>query len=137
MLFFSRSPGIPLPGTTTEHTSFSIAVQAERVLDLTRPPFRAAEALWTADEYGPCQRLATAARSIGAQAIRYLSARDPSGGTNVALLDPGAFAAGGPQVEDSWHFRFVDGRLDALAAFPSTLRFSFAFAQFNLPGHGG
>jgi hypothetical protein len=132
MLFFSRSPGASLPTTTTEYTSFSAAVQAERALDLTRPPFDAAEPLWTADDYGPCQRLAAAARLIGTQAIRYRSARDPDRGANVALLDPGAFGGDGPRIEGSWHLRFVGARLTALAAFPSLQRFSFDFASFGL-----
>jgi hypothetical protein len=132
MLFFSRSPGAALPGTTTEYTSFSVAVLAERALDLTRPPFDAVEALWTADDYAPCQRLATTARLIGTQALRYRSARDPAGGVNVAVLDPGVFDQGGPSIEGSWHFRFVGARLTALAAFPSPLRFSFDYASFGL-----
>ena len=74
----------------------------------------------------------TAARAIKAQAIRYRSARDPAGGINLALLDPGAFGERVPRIEHSWHLRFVDGRLTALAAFPSPLSFSFAFEQFGL-----
>jgi hypothetical protein len=131
MLFFSRSPGALLPTTTTEYTSFSVRVEAQAI-DLTHPPFDRSEAQWTADDYEPCQRLAARARAIDAGAIRYKSSRDPGGGANIALLDPGAFREKVPRIDESWHFRFVDGRLSALASFPSRLGFSFDFAKFDL-----
>jgi hypothetical protein len=131
MRFFSRSPGTRLPMTTTEYTSFSVAVEAPRAVDLTRPPFAAHEARWTAEDYGPCQHFAAAARAIDCQAIRYRSARDAAGGANLALLDP-ATLQGAPKIEETWHLRFVGERLTALAAFPSPLHFSFEFAGFGL-----
>jgi hypothetical protein len=109
-----------------------VPVAAAASLDLTRAPFAAAERLWTADDYGGCQRLATAARAIGAQAIRSKSARDPLGGTNVAILDPAVFRERAPRIEETWHLRFDGADLVALAAFPSALRFTFGFATLGL-----
>lgn len=135
LLFFSRSPGIRLPNGTSEHSAFIVPVRLQRLIDLTRLPYRRAENVWTDPSvYGPCQQLASNARRIDAQAIRYTSARDPEGGVNIALLDPAAFAVTAPSMEQSWHFRFERGLLTAFAAFPSNERYSFSFEQFGLAG---
>jgi hypothetical protein len=133
MRFFSASPGMKLPKTTLEHLAFSIAVAVERALDLTIPPLVAGRALWIdPNNYGPCQRLAGRARRLGAQLIRYESARAPAGGISGALFDPSAFQKPVPTNEQTWHFRFAGTKLTALAALPSRERFDFTFAQFGL-----
>jgi hypothetical protein len=133
LLFFSRSPGFTPPATVTEHSAFSIPVRAARALDLTRPPFVSHAARWTdPDDMGACQDFAAAARGIDAQAIRYSSVRDPRHRANVAILDPAAFAAAQPAIEQTWHFRYERGRLTAFGAFPSTASYAFTFEQFGL-----
>lgn len=133
MRFFSAAPGVDLPTTTIERFGFSIPVAVDRALDLTAAPLNQGREWWTRDrDNEPCQRLAAAARSIDAQLIRYESVRDPRGGANVALLDPGAFKRPVPFPERSWHFRFRDGRLTAFAAAESRERFDFTFEQFGL-----
>jgi hypothetical protein len=133
MRFFSAAPGVKLPTTTIERFGFSIPVAVERALDLTDAPLDRGRAFWTRDQdYGPCQRFATAARAIDAQLIRYQSVRDPSAGANVALLDPSAFQRPVPYPERSWHFRFRDKKLTAFAAGESRQRFDFTFEQFGL-----
>jgi len=133
LLFFSRSPGFAPPASVIEHSAFSVPVRATRALDLTRPPFAAAGARWSdPDDYTACQAFAAAARQIDAQVIRYASARDPGHRANAAILDPGAFAAPSPTIEQTWHFRYEAGRLTAFAAFPSSVRYAFTFAQFGL-----
>lgn len=133
MRFFSAAPGVRLPTTTIERFGFSIPISVDRALDLTAPPLSRGRELWTRDrDYEPTQRLAAAARSIDAQLIRYQSVRDPRGGANVALLDPGAFQRPVPFAERSWHFRFRDRRLTAFAAAESRERFDFTFEQFGL-----
>ena len=133
MRFFSAAPGVELPTTSIERFGFSIPIAVERALDLTDSPLDAHRALWTRDrDYGPCQRLATAARAIDAQLIRYESVRDPDDGANIALLDPGAFQRPVPYPERSWHFRFRDNKLTAFAAGESRERFDFTFEQFGL-----
>jgi len=133
MRFFSAAPGVRLPATTIERFGFSIPIAVERALDLTDSPLNRHRALWTRDrDYGPCQRLATAARAIDTQLIRYEAVRDPHAGANVALLDPGAFQRRVPYPERSWHFRFRDKKLTAFAAGESRERFDFTFEQFGL-----
>lgn len=133
MRFFSAAPGVELPTTTIERFGFSIPVAVDRALDLTVPPLSQGRDLWTRDrDYEQCQRLAAAARSINAQLIRYESVRDPRGGSNVALLDPGAFQRPVPFPERSWHFRFRNKKLTAFAAAESRERFDFTFEQFGL-----
>jgi hypothetical protein len=133
MRFFSAAPGVKLPTTTIERFGFSIPIAVERALDLTDAPLDRGRAFWTRDQdYGPCQRFATAARAINAQLIRYQSVRDPFAGANVALLDPRAFQRPVPYPERSWHFRFRDKRLTAFAAGESRQRFDFTFEQFGL-----
>jgi hypothetical protein len=116
-----------------EHSTFSIPVRAPRTLDLTEPPFAASEAQWSdPDDYSACQAFASAARKIDTQLIRYRSARDPDRRANAAILDPAAFAAAAPTIEQTWHFRYEAGRMTALGAFPSTASYTFTFGQFGL-----
>lgn len=131
--FFSRSPGFTPPTSVVEHSAFSIAVKANRVIDLMAAPFAEHADVWTDPvDYTACQAFAAHARTIDAQAIRYGSARDPDGGANIALFDPSVFAATAPNIGQTWHFRFERGRLTAFAALPSAERYSFTFAQFGL-----
>ena len=124
--FFSRSPGFAPPATTSEHLSFKVAINAKRALDLTRPPFAALANQWADPaDYGPCQELAHVARQADAQLIRSSSARDPEARANVAILDPAAITSEAPVFGQTWHFRFEQGRLSALAAFPGGQRCSF------------
>jgi hypothetical protein len=53
------------------------------------------------------------------------AARDPQAHTNVAALDPAVFGAEEPTFCRTWHFRFEQERLSAIAGFPSggTYRF--------------
>jgi hypothetical protein len=133
MRFFAASPGMKLPKTTLEHLAFSIPIAVERALDLTIAPLVAGRAFWTdPNDYAPCQRLAAHARKLGTQLIRYESVRDPAGGANAALFEPGAFQKPVPINEQTWHFRFAGTKLTALAALPSRKRFDFTFAQFGL-----
>jgi len=131
--FFSRSPGMALPTTTSEHSAFTVAVNAISGLDLTTPPYsNAAEAWMRPDDYEPCQRFATAARALDVQLIRYTSVRDPAQGANLAIVDPGAFADHTPMIEQTWHLRYEQRRLTAFAAFPVRERYNFSFDQFDL-----
>lgn len=130
--FFSRSPGFAPPSTTIEHSSFSVAIDSERALDLTAPPFAAEQAKWgDPDDYASCQALADDARSAGTQLLRTASVRDPAG-INVVVFDPAAFAERSPRHGKTWHLRYENGRLVALAAVPHSDRLEFTSAQFGL-----
>lgn len=133
MRFYAAAPGAKLPGTTLEHSAFSVTVAVDRALDLTKPPFSAGRKSWIDPmDYGACQGLAARARRIGTQLIRYESARDPDRGKNAALLDPSAFQKPVPTGERTWHFRFAGNKLTAFAALPSRERHDFRFEQFGL-----
>jgi hypothetical protein len=138
LLFFSRSPDFRPPTSTIEHSMFSVAVALDRLLDLTAAPYAAQASKWTAaTDYSACQAIATEARAIDTQAIRYTSVRDPAKGANLALFDPAAFRSRAPRIEQTWHFRLEAGRMTAFAALPSTDRYSFTFEQFGLTPPGG
>ena len=131
--FFSRSPGFVPPSTTSEHLSFKVKVKAKRALDLTRSPF-IADADWGNDplDYMACQGLAGAARVADAQLIRSTSVRDPQARANVAIFAPAAITSQAPSYAKTWHFRFEQGKLSALAAIPGDDRYSFDAAGFGL-----
>ena len=131
--FFSRSPGFAPPTATVEHSSFHVKVACDRALDLTAQPFAAQEASWTDPvDYSACQQLAGAAREVQTALIRTTSVRDPQRGCNVVILEPSAFAERAPHIKQTWHFRFQDGRLLALSAFPSSAHFELTAAGFGL-----
>lgn len=130
--FFSRSPGFTPPSTTIEHSSFRVAVDGERALDLSKPPFAAEQAHWTdPEDYLACQALATEARAAGTHLLRTISVRDPEG-HNVVIFDPAAFAEHAPHHGKTWHLRYQSGRLIALAAVPYDDRHEFTKTQFGL-----
>lgn len=132
LVFLSRSPGLQPPRSTTEYSAFTAALSVERLLDLTIAPLDSDAATWTSDDYRDCQQLASAARSVACQAIRYRSARDPDGRANVALLDPKGFASAQPTLERTWHLRIEGDIVIALAAFPSDLQLRFSARKFGI-----
>ena len=112
---------------------FSVGIDADKALDLTEAPFDASRARWMdPGKYDACQRFAGQARQLGTQLIRYESARDPNGGLNVAVLRADCFDGPMPKAEGAWYFRFGNGRLNAIAASPSSDRHEFSFDQFGL-----
>jgi hypothetical protein len=108
-------------------------VATVRALDLTRAPFAERLDAWTnPTDYRACQELAAAAREAGIALLRSVSARDPSGGCNTVVFDPAVFSAAEPTIRRTWHLRFEQGRLSALAAFPGEDRFIFTATGFGL-----
>jgi hypothetical protein len=131
--FFSRSPGFDPPRTTSEHSSFSAKVASDRVIDLTEPPFTSMAAAWVApDDYTACQDLTARAREVDTHIIRTVSVRDTEHRCNVVLLDPAAFTDRSPTPGKTWHLRIEEGRLIALAAYPSKDQFVFTAKGFGL-----
>jgi hypothetical protein len=130
---YADAPAAEFSSTTTEHLMFSVGINANRTLDLTRAPFDVRRPEWTDPvDYGSCQRFARHARKLGAQLIRYESVRDGNGGMNVAVMRADCFNGPMPKAEGTWYFRFNNGRLNAIAASPSSDRFEFDFSQFGL-----
>ncbi len=104
LLFFADARGIPWPRNAGEYSAFSVPFRAEAAIDLTMPKLAGDAALWTGPvNYGPTQTLATRAREVAVEAIRYSSARVHTGNTiNVALLTCHAFAARRPAGWQTW-----------------------------------
>lgn len=120
LLFFADSPGTPWPRNPGEFTAFRVRYRASAGLDLSAAPFDSDRAVWThPTDYAPCQALADAARSAGADVLRYPSARDTSpGATNIALLTCRAFACPEPLERQTWRIHPGPNRARALCAYP-------------------
>ncbi|MCU7843427.1 MAG: RES family NAD+ phosphorylase [Candidatus Thiodiazotropha sp. (ex Monitilora ramsayi)] len=88
---------------STAHTLFSAGYATERGLRLDETPFDDYRATLTDPQhYSDTQRLGSRMREAGIEMFIYRSARDPDGGLNVALFEPGAFAGTGPLWKASW-----------------------------------
>ena len=132
LLFFSRSPGFVPPTTVVEHSAFTVPIAVDRALDLTGAPFDTTAALGRIQRTMPLPKFCGTRAEHRPQAIRYASVRDPEHRANIALLDPAAFTASTPVIEQTWHFRYEDRQITAFAAFPSTDRYAFTFDLFGL-----
>jgi len=87
----------------TQHTVFGARLRTARCYRLDAGPFdEHRAALADPAAYTATQALGSALRAAGAEALVYPSARDPSGGRNVALYTPAAFAAPRPTFREEW-----------------------------------
>lgn len=94
------APSSPL---TTQHTLFGARWRCSRGLRLHAEPFaRWRQVLVDAADYRATQQLGSAMRAAGIEAFEYLSARDPSGGVNVALFAPASLASRRPTFTQTW-----------------------------------
>ncbi len=83
---------------------FRAEVRTERGADLTKPPFAAGEAeISSPVSYAASQALGRTLRAAGIEACRYRSARDPDGGTNLAIFTARAFASPRPREPETWY----------------------------------
>ena len=100
--FLMDSEGLRGGELVTEHSFFQAQARGPAV-DLTREPWSRSAASWMQrDDYGPCQRLARAARAQGkVQWIRYASVRRP-GGTCGAVLAPQALSLPALHRQETW-----------------------------------
>lgn len=135
-LFFSFSAMRGRP-SSTPHTAFRAAVIGSG-LDLTAPPLDRDRAVWThPTAYGPCQDLADAARSAGADAILYESVRDPAHRLNIAVLRPEALARGRRITgQQSWWLHMTADVVSWICEFPAG-GVSFRRAEFADPRLAG
>ena len=131
LLFFSDSPGTPLPANAAEYTAFAAAIATKQAVDLTLPPLERDREAWADPvNYEACQSLADAARAGKVDAILYQSVRDPKGGKNIALLTANAFAAREPVERQTWRIRLSPTGVQALCEFPKA-RLGFARSDFG------
>jgi hypothetical protein len=119
LLFYAESPGTPWPSNASEHTAFSVRYRTATGLDLTAAPLDRDVKRWSHPaDYSATHALADAAREAGVQAIRYLSARDPRKGLNVALLTCRAFASRAPVERQTWRLQVDAAGVRALCDHP-------------------
>jgi hypothetical protein len=120
LLFFSESPNTPWPANAAEYTAFSAAYATRKGIDLTKGKLAKDQAQWThVTDYGACQALSDAARSAEIEVIRYMSARDPQRGINLALLTCSAFRRPKPVGQQTWHIRLSDAGAQAVCESPN------------------
>lgn len=102
-LLFLEGTAVDLGPLSTELSAFYVQVRTARGLDLTAAPFaRHRTRLASKTSYSATQPLGAAMRRAGVHAFRYHSARDVTGGINVGLFAPGAFAARRPRGLQTW-----------------------------------
>jgi hypothetical protein len=103
ILFFAQAPEAALPRTPSALTAFQAQVSTQVAIDLTEPPLDRDRPSWEhLTDYTNCQDLADAARHAGVEVILSRSVRDPSGGRNVTVLAPCAFAKSKSSGHQSW-----------------------------------
>lgn len=130
LLFFAESPRTEFPAGAADYTAFSVALEADRMLDLTTPPLSGDEARWSdLVDYIACQALADAARGAEVGLLRYQSVRDPESGANLAVLNCRAFARPAPLSRQTWKIRTGTDRVQALCDFP-VASIEFVVAEF-------
>jgi hypothetical protein len=102
-LLFLEGSAADLDPVTVELTTFEAALRTRRAVDLSARPFRAhLPALTSKTRYDTSQALGSEMRADAIDLVRYPSARDAAGGTNVALFSPGAFARKTPRSAGTW-----------------------------------
>lgn len=129
LLFFAESPDTPFPDQPTDFSAFAVPVATAHALDLSGPQF-ADPKLRNLTDYSACQSLADTARAAKIELLRYQSVRDPSGGFNVALLTPNAFASKKPKSFATWRIKVGQQGVSALCDFP-VARLSFGRDAFT------
>ncbi len=87
----------------SQHTLYQARYRSERGLRLQQPPFADYEAILThKSDYQETQVLGSALRAVGVEAFEYKSARDPAGGTHVALSSPRALLSEHAENSQAW-----------------------------------
>ncbi len=102
-LLFAEGTAASILPLTLQLSVFQAQVTAAKGVDLSRPPFSRYQArISSPSAYDESQRLGAEMRADGVEACRYASARDPAGGTNVAVFTPEAFARRTPSPDQKW-----------------------------------
>lgn len=101
-LVFLQGTAASLAPLTTTHSAFSVPVASKAAVDLSVAPFAALRArISSPARYRDAQALGREMLADGVALFRFFSARDPAGGTNIALFAP-VFAARQPDAPETW-----------------------------------
>lgn len=135
-LVFLAGTAAALAPLTTTHSAFCVPVASERAVDLTRVPFVSLRArLASPSHYVDAQSLGRQMRADGVALIRFFSARDPNGGTNIALFAP-VFKAKNPGVPETWICTASPDRVEFKPLqIPGRKRVMFVRQAFEVKGH--
>lgn len=95
-----------------QHTAFTLRYSCERAILLQQAPFSDYPSLRSATSYADSQTLGTALRENGVQLAQYPSARDASGGINVAIFDPTALVSRRPNRETGLYSQATAERVE-------------------------
>ena len=86
----------------TQHTIFDVNYSTTIGLQLQHPPFAQHRAwLIHGTDYSDTQKIGSAMRQSGIEAVEFISARDPDQGINVGLLSPAALTSRRPRSQQS------------------------------------
>jgi hypothetical protein len=123
--FYAESPDTPWPANPGEYTAFLVEYASARALDLMAGPLNRYSQHWHAlTDYSACLALSDQARSIGVDAIRYQSMRDPQSRANLALLSCTVFTQTDVTTTRTWRIHFSGAGERASCEFPpATLQF--------------
>lgn len=103
--FLMDSDGLRDGNLFVEFTVFQARADGTAI-DLTSPPWSAAQPLWGhASDYSACHGLAAAALERRIRWIRYASVRDPEQGLCGVVLDVGALSLPVPTLQQTWAAR--------------------------------
>ena len=134
-LVFLAGTSADMPKVTCDWTAFSVEVTASRGIDLTAPPFdRFRSAISSPMSYADSQPLGRAMRAGGVEGFKFLSARCPRGGTNLALFEP-VFVTRKPRQQHTWRCEATSSGCELFALNSSSLKvLAFARGQFEVDG---
>lgn len=125
-LFYFESPATTPPVTPFEMTAFCTTIGTEHAIDVST--MVDAQRYAHPTDYGQCHKLAGAGRDVGAEIIRFPSARH-DGGMNVGVLACAAFKDTQPRDLQGWWFRFSATGLFATQRFGAG-RLDFPYTMF-------
>ena len=133
-MVFLEGTSADLGTITAQLTAFRVNARSAKGIDLVAKPFAAHRtAIASPTSYAETQALGAGMRDAGVELIRYPSARDARGGTNVAAFTPKVFGRSRPRDMETWHCLATRGVVEVTRHL-SRDAFRFPRAQFLVGG---
>ena len=135
-LVFLDGTSAELKPVIVDLTSFEVAMESDRFIDLTTSPFDAyAETISSRSKYLESQQIGREMRESGITAFRYHSARDRDGGANLALFDASCFTSLVPTGFRTWRCVAAKNAVEISGKdFLSRLHYRFPRSDFEVDG---
>lgn len=119
-------------------TAFSVAISTQQGIKLIQPPFaQYRDIISSPVSYHVSQRLGNSMRQHNVEAFSYQSARDPNGGTNIALFTPQAFKRKNPNAQSLQTWRCLSTKEEiefVQMSVMTTTAFAFPLNTFLVDG---